>query len=305
VKRAAPLAAVPSPDRARDNTSGHPLAPKGESETRSSLVRRGAGAVTSLLLLAGCVETTGGQLVSFSMVASGDPNVVSGGPLEFSAPSLDGSTFDVTLSRARLHVGAVYLSQVNPQNYTLETGCVQSGVYTGEVRGGLDVDLLDPSPQPFPVEGTGTDRPTAAAELWLTGGDILADVDRTVILAVTGTATRGAEAYPFEASFTISSNRVTPPRNPALPGSNPLCEKRIIAPIAVSTTLVQGATVALLVDPRAYFASVDFSKLEKVADSPPLYRFTDDVASDRQPDKALFNAMRASVGPYRLELTPP
>ncbi|MEW5740235.1 MAG: hypothetical protein AB1938_14985, partial [Myxococcota bacterium] len=75
----------------------------------------------SLLFLSGCVQTTGGRLVEFSAQASGDPAVVSGGPLSFTTPA----GFDVTLTRAQLFAGAVYLSQQNPQSYTLETSCIQ------------------------------------------------------------------------------------------------------------------------------------------------------------------------------------
>lgn len=258
-----------------------------------------------LFLLAGCVETTGGNLVAFSLFGGGDPLVVTGAPLAFTSPTLDGRRYQVSLARARLHVGAVYLSQENPQNYTLESSCIQPGVYTGEVRGGLTLDALDPTPQPFPVGGVGTDRPTRSAELWLTGGDLLASTDRTIILDVAGTATLEADSYPFEARFTISSNRVTPPRNPALPGSNPLCEKRLVAPVAFPESLSDGATVSLWVDPRAFFSSVDFALLQRASEAPLLYRFTDDASSNRQPDKALFNAFRASTGPYRFEVKNP
>lgn len=250
--------------------------------------------------LTGCVETTGGELVSFHAQASGDPDVVAGGPLTFSTPK----GFDVTLTRARLTVGALYLNQQNPQNYTLEQSCVQEGIYTGEVRGQVVIDALSPAPQPFAVAGNGTNAQTRAAELWLTGGELLADVDKTVVLDVAGSATGAAGTFPFEASFTISQNRVIPPRNPALPGSNPLCQQRIVSPIAFETRLAEGATVSLVVDPRAWFVAVDFAELTKVSDQPLLYRFTDDSDSSLQPDKALFNALRSAVGPYRLTQSP-
>lgn len=255
----------------------------------------------SLLAAAGCIQTTGGRIVGFQAQAQGDPAVVDGGPLTFTSPA----GFDVTLARAQLFVGALYFSQQNPQSYTLETSCVQPGVYTGEVRGAVTVDALSPAPVPFPIAGNGTDADTRAAELWLTGGNVEADVDRTVVLDVAGTATRGAEVFPFEGAFTISQNRVTPPRNPALPGSNPLCQQRIVSPIPFEAQLVEGGTLSLVVDPRAWFASVDFSTLSKVSDAPPLYRFEDTSTSSAQADKALYNGLRSAVGPYRFTLTPP
>ena len=250
------------------------------------------------LLLSGCIQTTGGRVVAFEAQASGDPALVRGGSLTFVTPG----GFEVTLTRAQLTVGAMYLNQQNPQNYSLEQSCIQDGIYSGEVRGGLTVDALSPAPQLFPVEGNGTDNPTRAAELWLTGGDLLADDDKTVLLDVAGVATRGTERFPFDGKLSIGTNRVIPPRNPALPGSNPLCRQRIVSPIAFDATLASGSVVWLLVDPRAWFVTVDFSALTKVSDQPLLYRFTDDSDSSAQPDKALYSALRSASGPYRLEL---
>lgn len=251
----------------------------------------------ALLGFSACIQTTGGNVVSFDAVARGTA--------EAAAPFTTPSGFDVTLTRANLTVGALYLNQQNPQSYTLEQACIQEGIYSGEVRGGLVVDGLSDEAQPFPVKGNGTDAPTRAAELWLTGGDVLATEDRTVVLDVAGTASRGAEAFPFDARFTIGSNRQVPPRNPALPGSNPLCRQRIVSPVPFEATLHEGSTVTLIVDPRQWFAAVDFSGLPKVSDTPLLYRFTDSHDSSAQPDKALFNALRSARGPYRLELSPP
>lgn len=255
-------------------------------------------ALLSLILLSGCIQSTGGNLVGFQAQASGDPGVVTGAPLTFTTPR----GFEVTLTRAQLTVGALYLNQQNPQTYSLEESCIQEGIYSGEVRGGLTVNALSPEPQPFPVAGNGTDAPTRAAELWLTGGELLADDDDTVLLDVAGLATRGAERFPFEGQLTIGDNRVIPPRNPALPGSNPLCRQRIVSPIPFDTTLAQGSTVAVLVDPRAWFVTVDFAELNKVSDVPLLYRFTDHVDSPAQPDKAIYASLRSASGPYRLEL---
>jgi hypothetical protein len=249
--------------------------------------------VAMVLVLSGCLQSTGGQLVSFALEGRGDPAVATGQPLHFTS----GRGFDVTLVRAKVTVGAVYFNRQNPQSYTLEQSCVQTGVYSGEVRGGLTLDALDPTPQPFPVEGNGTDAQTLAAELWLTGGDILATDDQTPILDVAGVASQGGTTWPFTGLVTIGANRVVPPRNTALPGSSPLCQQRIVAPIAFSTQLAQGSTVQVLVDARAWFADVDFSSLEQVG--PQQYQFSNDGSSSRQADQALYNGLRAFVGPYR------
>lgn len=254
--------------------------------------------VLCFLSLSGCVQSTGGSLVSFHAQAAGDPAVVTGQALTFETPA----GYQVTLTRAEVHVGAVYLNQENPQSYTLEESCVQEGIYSGEVRGGVTVDALSPTPVGFPVEGNGTDALTRAAELWLTGGDVFADSDPTVLLAVEGTARRGLDSWPFSGAVTIGQNRVIPPRNPALPGSNPLCRQRIVGPIPFEATLTAGSTLSLFIDPRAFFTSVDFAGLTESGTTPGTYVFVDDGDSAAQPDKALFNALKSAVGPWRLQL---
>jgi hypothetical protein len=260
--------------------------------------------VLLLLTASGCINSTGDALVTFQASASAAPDVgaVAGQPLRFTTPR----GFDVTLTTARVFVGALYLSTVEPTTASgaSEEPCVANGITTGEVRGGLEIDALDPTPQPFPGEGLGSTLPTRSASVWLTNGDVNASDERTVVLRVEGTATQGADVYPFTGRLRIGNNRITPPRNPALPSSNPICEQRIVTPIAFDTTLSQGATVRLLIDPRAFFNSVDFATLQQVSMTPPAFRFRDDTATSEQADTALFNSLRANAGPYRLELTP-
>lgn len=261
-----------------------------------TLIRLSCG--IALLALSGCIQTTGGNAVSFQAYASGDPDIVSGGALHFTTPV----GYEVTLTRAQLTVGAMYFNQQNPLNYTLEQSCIQEGIYTGEIRGLMTVDALSAVPQPFPVLGVGTDMPTRSAELWLTGGDLLAERDLTTLLDVAGEATRGADSFPFVGKLTISENRVIPPRNPALPGSNPLCRQRIVSPISFDAQLHQDSVISLLVDARAWFSSVNFEALKVVNESPRMYQFTDDSSSSAQPDQSLYNAMRSTQGPYRFVL---
>jgi hypothetical protein len=253
------------------------------------------------LLITACVQSTGGRLVQFTLEASGDPAVVSGAPLTFTTSS----GFEVTLTRARLHVGAIYFNVQNPQNYALESSCIQPGLYSGEVRGGLTIDTLNPVPEPFPIRGNGTDTMTRAAELWLGSGDINAENDGTVVLDVAGEAVRGVERWPFEGRLTIGKNRFTPPRNPALPGSNPLCQQRIVSPIPVEARLSENARVWLKVDPIAWFSSVDFSQLQADALDPSKRVFVDSATLGGQPDVALFNGLTSASGPYAFEIETP
>jgi hypothetical protein len=244
------------------------------------------GLLVLLFVASACVQTTGGNLVTFSAEAVGTPAAAS---------FTTGKGYEVTLSRAQLFVGAVYLNQSNPAEHTLETSCILPGVYSGEVRGSLTIDALSGAAQAFPTQGNGTDSPVRAGELWLTDSDVNDDDSRKVVLDVEGVATRGGGMpVPFSASFTIGKNRKLPPRDPALPGSNPLCKERIVSPIPTELTLKEGGTLRLVVDPRAWFSSVEFSELGGAT-------FVDDSATAKQPDIALYNALRAAKGPYTFE----
>ena len=62
-----------------------------------------------------CVGTTGGDLVTFSAVASG-PTDVSGGQLEF----VTDRGWHIVLTRAVAHVGAIYLNLHSPGPFHFE-----------------------------------------------------------------------------------------------------------------------------------------------------------------------------------------
>jgi hypothetical protein len=118
----------------------------------------------------------------------------------------------------------------------------------------------------FPTPGGGTANAAVEAEVWLTSGDINATEDPVPVLDVAGTASRGAQSWPFSATVTIGSNRQIPPSSPAMPGSNPICRQRIVSLIPVSFRLTDGGTLDLVVDPAAMFNGVDFAALTPRSD---------------------------------------
>ena len=246
------------------------------------------------LSLAGCDGTTGGARVSFEAAAAG-PSFATGGPLSF--PS--GSGYQVILTRATLHLGAIYLNQTVPTSGSQETSCILPGTYVAQVLSQVDVDVLSPKLQRFPRSGQGVAQEAKAGELWLSSGDINNLDDRTVIDDAQGTATQGGQSYPFEARITIGRNRQIPTRDPAYPGANPICKQRIVSPIATELTPQEGGTLLLRIDPRGWFDTVDFAQVPKVSDTPLLYRFSD--LNDNAADLSLFqNGLRARAGAYSL-----
>jgi hypothetical protein len=242
--------------------------------------------------LCACSGTTGGEHTLFAAEASGPSSAVDG-----SLAFTNGLGYEVTLTRARLHVGAIYLNQSVPSSGSQETGCILPGIYVAQVIGPLDVDALSAELQTFPYEGDGTGIAARAAELWLTGGDVNTVDDSTVILDAAGVANKDGAEYPFEASLTIGRNRLIASSDPAFPGANPICKQRIVTPITVDLTSTNHGALRLTIDPSRWFTQVDFSMVAKVSDHPLLYRFADSAAGSA--DIALYNALHARTGAYR------
>jgi hypothetical protein len=170
------------------------------------------------------------------------------------------------------------------------TSCILPGVYVASVPGGVDVDVLDGTPKAFSVQGEGTATHALAGELWLTGGDVNATDDNTVILDTAGTANDGTRSMPFEGQVTIGQNRAILPSSPALPGSSPICKQRIVSPIPVDLTPQAGGALLVRINPAGWFRNVDFSALGASAESPGVYAFLDNNSD--QPSLNLYSGLR-------------
>lgn len=242
---------------------------------------RGVVALLGLFAVS-CGDSTGGALVRFNASAIGVPGA---GGLSFS--SALGTP--LRLSRARLHLGAVYLNETVPTSGAAAQSCLSQGLYAGEVFGPLDVDLLSGDAQPFPDAGEGTTTTARTAEVWLTGGDVNASADPTPILQLEGDAELDGGTLPFNATVTIGSNRLPPVSDPALPGANPICRQRIVSPLLVELTLEANGRLTLQLDPRRLFDAVDFSSLSLDAGT---FVFPDDASGI---GTALFRGLRTSA----------
>jgi len=246
--------------------------------------RRGHGALAAIAAALTACGTTGGSIVSFDVAAAGADG----------ASSVDTALgWHVELTRAKLHIGAVYLNLSVPISVSQDTNCIQPGVYTAEELSALDVDVLSTTLQPFPARGTGTDDPAVTGEIWLTGGDINADTDPTVIADLAGTATRAAQTVPFSSTITISSsNRGIPASDPSLPSQHPICKQRIVSPIKIDLAPRDGGTLVIRVDTHAWFANVDFAQL------PAGGAFPDNNANTASQN--LFSGLRAATAGFQL-----
>lgn len=242
-------------------------------------------------LTSSCVGSTGGDLFAFEATASG-PAASDGRSYSFQS----GRGYAVTLTRARVHVGALYLNRSLATSVSSDTSCTLAGIYVAEVTRGFDVDALSPEPQPFPELGQGTADRAYTGEVWLTSGDVNAESDPRTVLDVAGVAERDGRTYPFEARLTIGPNRLEMPPSPAVPGAKPICKQRIVTPIPVNAVPSRDGTLHLQIDPAGFFRNVDFSTLRASADG--VFRFDDSGAT--QASANLYAGLRA-IGTYQFD----
>ena len=241
-----------------------------------------------VLLCAGCIGTTGGDVVDFPVAAAGPALAVAGTPYAF----VTDRGWNVTLTQATLHVGALYLSENAPISGAQTTGCILPGTYVAQVTTGMDVDLLSGTPQRFAVLGHGTTLPSVTGQVWLTGGPIDTSSDSTPILVIAGTADRNGEQRPFTGRITISDNRLSGSTT-GNAGSNTICKQRIVTPIATpGVAVLHGGGLMLRIDPRYLFTNVDFTSLDgSFSDDPTSADYT-------QPSANLYQNLHAAGGLY-------
>lgn len=251
-------------------------------------------------LATACIGTTGSELVTFEAFAAGPGDIPTDAPARGLAFARRG--WSITLTRAKVHIGALYLNRSVPVSGGQERDCFLPGVYVAQVLSGMDLDALSPVPQPFPDRGSGTADLAVTGEVWLTGGSIDALDDRTIIADIAGTATRDATTMRFEGTVTIGKNRLrSDGTDPARPGANPLCGERIVTQIATSIRPTNGGKLLVRVDPREWFDNVELGDLEPVSPTSDLRVIPDDASN--QPAANLYGGLRAR-DTYRFEWLP-
>lgn len=249
----------------------------------------------ALLLAHGCVESTGGALVTFNAAAAG-PEEANGAPLVRDGDN--GFGYRVTITSATFHIGAVYLNRSEPAPGAQETACVLQGIYNGQVRHGIDINLLAAELQPFPVRGEGTADPSTVAELWLVGGPVDANFDRTIILRFAGRAEKDGAGKDFSGQITINSNRAQPSGDVAQPGAHPICKQRIVSKLRVDFTPSQDGLLVVRIDPRPWFDNIDFADVPADPANAGALLFPDSNVS--QQSKNLFAALRTAGSAYSI-----
>jgi len=247
--------------------------------------------------LFGCSESTGSGLITFSASAAGPEGATIGPPYVFE----NAMGYHVELERAQLTIGAVYLNRFRPSLGAQETPCMLPGAYVAEVTSGAVIDALSPELVEFDVQGRGTLDRALTGEVWLTGARIDATSDDTSILEVAGKAIRGVAVLGFHGVITISQNRAASSPDPATPGANPLCKQRIVTPIPIDITPSNAGHLELRVDPKVWFADVDFAQLPFAVGQGETTEIPD--SNDNVAALSLYRGLRSVAG-YRFAWEP-
>jgi hypothetical protein len=216
------------------------------------------------LAVASCNGTTGDELITFPAYAAG----AQGASEPF---SVNGYTIQLTF--AQMYIGAVYIDEAPLATGAESPICTNPGVYAAQVPGGVELNLLSSSPQPFSVTGNGTADLGQAWELWLTDGDVNNPDNTTAttpnVVDLQGTATRESDGTVFTWAATVNinqSNRGIPTGDPSQPGLNPICKQRIVEAGGIHQQLFADGQLVVTVDPRGWFnTALDFSTLPSVA----------------------------------------
>ena len=254
--------------------------------------------LTLTLFLGGCAGSTGGETFSFEAFAKG-PEGADG-----SAYSFEKRGYAITLTRAEVLVGAVYLNASVATSVSSDTSCTLAGIYVSELLPGFVVNALSREMQEFSQLGRSTSARASTGEVWLNAENVNDPNDSSVVLDVAGTAERDGMSYPFQGKLTIGTNRLAPTR-PETPGAKPICKERVVSPIRVDIVPAPGGRLVLTVDPAGMFTNVDFSMLEPgtgTSDCPAgVYCFDDE--SGNKPSENLYNGLRANSGVYGFSWT--
>jgi hypothetical protein len=169
---------------------------------------RKLGSVIFALGVAGaaCNGTTGDQLITFSAFAAG----ADGAGRPFTTYDESGNpAYSVQLTRASMHIGALYFDESPPSTGFDTPECITPDIYAAQVPGGIEVNLLSTTPQPFSAAGNGSADEALSWDLWLTNGDIDGPNLGVHIIDLVGVATRLSDHAPFSFGAIVTINPVT------------------------------------------------------------------------------------------------
>lgn len=198
------------------------------------------------LALASCGDDSTILRVTFDANAAGFARAAAG-PATFRTAQ----GWDVTLTDAKLSIGAMYFRNAAPD----DGPAPYDGRAVAQVLTGFVVDALDPQPRAIPNGGNGTTEAVMVGEVRFDAASSgpIARGGRYAVAYVAGTATRGADMVTFAGTVQLGND-------PARTDYQSASDRRLSL-LAVSFTPRQGGALTLRVSPARWFDQLDFSTL--------------------------------------------
>lgn len=265
--------------------------------------RRALGVVFALASVAafGC-GATGNKRFAFEARAAGAPRADGAASGAFTFDNETG--WSITLRRANVTLGPVYLNVIAPRESRLESGRV-----VGEVLGQIAFDALSPTEVPFPTRGTITDDEVRTVDLWFyPRAGVAPETTKidTVALDVAGEATKGADDVRFRGTLVLDDAWL-PAVQPGEPGGQTILTVRQVRGIPADFIPTEGGHLTLRFDVKACFRGADFASLAQNPEDPDGTKILVQSKSGKyltdQVMTNLYEGMRAQNGTYSVTWT--
>lgn len=257
--------------------------------------------------------STGSKRFAFEARAGG----VEGGA---AAPFVNGTGWTITLSKAVVTVGPVYLNVVAPLRTSFFPLSLVKSAYAddehlgggrvvGEVLAQVTVDALSGNLTAFPALGTVTQEPIRTADLWLypPPGVAPEKVDLAQAAAdFAGEAVKGDARVRFRGAIVLDEAWASS-AEPGEVSATPISETRQIRGVPAAFYPEEGGVLELRVDVRSLFRGADFGALEANPTDPDgtkvlVQAKTGPVTTDQVMRNA-YQGLRAARGTWELRWT--
>lgn len=258
----------------------------------------------------GCAGTTGTKKVAFEAYAGG----VAASRLPFTTER----GFEVTLTRATLTFGPVYLNVIAPRSATTVEGTRErfsferyahahgedhlgSGRVVGEVLGQVTIDALSSNLVRFPVPGVVTNESVRTADVWFYPGDGQDPETKRVpaALSIEGVARQSGKVTPFRGALVLDDAWL-PEAAAGSREARTLADIRRVRGIATSFVPDEGGRLEIRFDVRPLLRGADFGALESnptEADGAKRLVQAKATGAD-QVMTNLFQGLKSSSGPW-------
>lgn len=229
-----------------------------------------AGALLALGVAWGCAGSTGSKRFAFDARIGGVTD---------RATFTNEIGWTITLSKARVTLGPVYLNVVAPLRDSTQSlrelfvktawahgeGHLDEGRVVGEVLGQVTFDALSSSLTAFPVRGSMTQDDVRTAEIWFyPEPGVSAETTKiaTIALDVAGTAVRDATTVPFRGQL-ILNDAWQPDQVDGTRGTTSITALRQVRGIPSSFVPDEGGELEIRVDVARLFRGANFASLEQ------------------------------------------